>query len=113
LPNKFYATIEGQVKGTGYYHPRILTALRDRNAEKARDLMREHVVSGAEHLIVVLEQQGVWANEEADEANSGAPKPARNSKPDTGKPESGKPKKAGPAAKTRPQRRSSALARSI
>jgi DNA-binding GntR family transcriptional regulator len=65
LPNRFYAAIEGQVQDTLDYHPRILQAIRARNAKKARQLMHDHLVSAADHLIKILEQQGMWANEEA------------------------------------------------
>ena len=67
LPNRFYSTIEGQVKGTLHYHPDILHAIRRRDPEVARELMRQHIVGGAEHLIVILEAQGVWANGDGEE----------------------------------------------
>ncbi len=64
LPNRFYSTIEEQVKDTLRYHPQILDAIRSKDEEAARSLMREHIASGAEHLIVILEKQGVWASED-------------------------------------------------
>jgi DNA-binding GntR family transcriptional regulator len=60
LPNRFYATIEGQVAATRDRHPQLLTALRKRDVRKTRSLMQQHILEGAEHLIVVLEQQGMW-----------------------------------------------------
>lgn len=63
LPNRFYGMIEGQVAGTLDYHPRILAALKARDAETARSLMAEHLVSGGELLVQRLEEQGVWAGE--------------------------------------------------
>jgi DNA-binding GntR family transcriptional regulator len=62
LPNRFYASIEGQLQDAIAYHPIIMDALRVQDAESVRSLMHRHIVSGAEHLIVMLERQGGWAN---------------------------------------------------
>lgn len=64
LPNRFYASIEGQLKDAVEYHPIILEALRIRDAEAARSLMFRHIVAGGEHLIAKLERQGMWAGAE-------------------------------------------------
>jgi DNA-binding GntR family transcriptional regulator len=66
LPNRFYASIEGQLAAAVEYHPVILDALRARDAETARSLMLRHIVAGGEHLIAKLERQGMWAG--ADDA---------------------------------------------
>jgi DNA-binding GntR family transcriptional regulator len=60
LPSTFAVKIEGQVAATGDKHRRILAALQKRDADKARSLMAEHVLEGAEHLIESLEELGVF-----------------------------------------------------
>lgn len=61
LPNRFYASIEGQLEDAMTYHPIIIDALRIGDGEAVRSLMHRHIVSGAEHLIAMLERQGTWA----------------------------------------------------
>lgn len=61
LPNRFYASIEGQLQDAIRYHPIIMDAIRGEDAEAARSLMHRHIVGGAEHLITMLERQGIWA----------------------------------------------------
>ncbi len=68
LPNRFYASIEGQLQDAVAYHPIILDALRMRDADAVRSLMFRHIVSGAEHLIAMLERQGTWRAEAAASA---------------------------------------------
>jgi DNA-binding GntR family transcriptional regulator len=70
LPNRFYAAIEGQVQDTLDYHPRILEAIQTRNAGKARQLMHDHLVSAADHLIELLEQQGIWTSSDRRSSES-------------------------------------------
>ncbi|WP_081074252.1 GntR family transcriptional regulator [Burkholderia diffusa] len=60
LPNRFYTSIEGQLKGAVEYHPIIIEALRVRDAASVRSLMYRHIISGAEYLISMLERQGAW-----------------------------------------------------
>ncbi len=60
LPNRFYASIEGQLQGAIDYHPIIMDAIRVRDADAVRSLMHRHIISGAEHLIEMLERQGLW-----------------------------------------------------
>jgi DNA-binding GntR family transcriptional regulator len=60
LPNRFYASIEGQLDGAIAYHPIIMNALRNKDAEAARSLMSRHVMSGADYLIAMLERQEFW-----------------------------------------------------
>lgn len=57
LPNRFYASIEGQLHDALQYHPLLIEALRLRDAELARTLMHRHIASGADHLIQMLERQ--------------------------------------------------------
>lgn len=68
LPNRFYTSIEGQLQGAVEYHPMILNAIRARDAESVRSLMYRHILSGAEHLIGMLERQGIWGTAEAQAA---------------------------------------------
>ncbi|WP_345540648.1 GntR family transcriptional regulator [Variovorax defluvii] len=60
LPNRFYASIEGQVTDTLKYHPIIIDAIRMKDAEAVRSLMFRHIMHGAEHLIQSLERAGTW-----------------------------------------------------
>lgn len=60
LPNRFYASIEGQVTDTLKYHPIILDAMRAKDADTVRSLMYRHIMQGAEHLIETLERAGTW-----------------------------------------------------
>ena len=82
LPNRFYASIEGQLQGAVEYHPIIMNAIRMKDAEAVRSLMYRHIISGAEHLIEMLERHGTWEDAE------GAPTPAtpRASKKPVAKP---------------------------
>ncbi|GAA5035174.1 GntR family transcriptional regulator [Streptomyces siamensis] len=64
LPNRFYATIEGQVAATRTEHPLLLDALRKHQAHKARSLMEQHILAGADRLIQVLEERGLWNDQE-------------------------------------------------
>lgn len=65
LPNRFYATIEGQVAATQDEHPAIVDALRNRNGRKAKTLVEKHILQGAEFLIETLDKQGVWEAQES------------------------------------------------
>ncbi|MBU3739473.1 MAG: GntR family transcriptional regulator [Rhodoferax sp.] len=75
LPNRFYSSIEGQLEGAVEYHPMIISALRMGDPEAARSLMFRHVLSGAEHLISMLERQGLWTSGETAPAVAAAPSP--------------------------------------
>jgi len=63
LPNRFYASIEGQVQLSVRAHPAILEALQRGNARSARAQMRDHILSGADSLIAELAAQGIWNDE--------------------------------------------------
>jgi DNA-binding GntR family transcriptional regulator len=78
LPNRFYASIEGQLKGAVEYHPLILNAIKLRDAESARSLMFRHIVAGGEHLVTMLERQGVWENLSAANAAQAQPRRRRS-----------------------------------
>lgn len=78
LPNRFYTSIEGQLQGAVEYHPMIINAIRVHDAESVRSLMHRHILSGAEHLIEMLERQGVWGPPEAKaQASSATPSKPR------------------------------------
>lgn len=64
VPNRFYATIEGQVAATRHEHPLLLDALGRGNAHEARALMQQHIVEGANHLVRALEERGLWSKQE-------------------------------------------------
>ncbi|MFT4201534.1 GntR family transcriptional regulator [Gordonia sp. (in: high G+C Gram-positive bacteria)] len=61
LPNRFYNDIEGHNDDTMAAHPRIIEALAERNGDLAAELMRAHIMSGADELIAQLAKQGLWA----------------------------------------------------
>jgi DNA-binding GntR family transcriptional regulator len=63
LPNRFYASIEGQVSDTLQYHPLILDAMRVKDGDAVRTLMYRHIMHGAEHLIQSLMRAGTWGEE--------------------------------------------------
>lgn len=67
LPNRFYATIEGQVDATHHEHPEIVEALRQGDATLARSIMEKHIAQGADRLIETLEHRGMWSETSNDE----------------------------------------------
>ena len=73
LPNRFYASIEGQLKDAIDYHPIIIDAIRMRDADAARSLMFRHILSGGEHLVSMLERQGMWGTPSGAKATDTAP----------------------------------------
>ena len=73
LPNRFYASIEGQLQGALDYHPMIMNALHVHDAEAVRSLMYSHILSGAQHLIGMLERQGIWGTSAVDVPASAVP----------------------------------------
>lgn len=60
LPNRFYASIEGELTIAASYHPVILGAIRLRDPAAARSLMFKHIVEGGNHLVEVLGERGMW-----------------------------------------------------
>ncbi len=81
LPNRFYASIEGQLQGAVEYHPIIMKAIQVGDTESVRSLMHSHIFSGAEHLIEMLERQGIWKNSASEEAVASSPAPAKAKAP--------------------------------
>jgi DNA-binding GntR family transcriptional regulator len=62
LPNRFYASIEAQAAATSDEHPQLVEALREHDERKAQVLMEHHILGGADHLIEILEERGLWAS---------------------------------------------------
>lgn len=60
LPNRFYASIEGQVGATQDDHPALLEAMRNHDSRRARSLMEKHILRGGERLTETLRERGVW-----------------------------------------------------
>ena len=60
LPNRFYASIEGQLEEAFQYHPIILDAIRVKDSEAVRSLMYRHILGGGDHLVESLERAGTW-----------------------------------------------------
>jgi DNA-binding GntR family transcriptional regulator len=63
LPNRFYATIEGRAAETHDEHPLLVDALRQHDSRKARTRMEKHILGGADHLVEILNQRGLWAGD--------------------------------------------------
>jgi DNA-binding GntR family transcriptional regulator len=63
VPKHFYSTIEGQVAATIDEHPLLIDALRKKQGRKARSIMEKHIEGGADRLIGMLEQRGLWTDE--------------------------------------------------
>lgn len=77
LPNRFYASIEGQLEETFEYHPIILDAIRMKDADAVRSLMYRHIMGGGDHLVESLERNGAWGGSaEAEPAKGKSGKPA-------------------------------------
>jgi DNA-binding GntR family transcriptional regulator len=117
LPNRFYASIEGQLQGAVEYHPIIMNAIRVKDSEAVRSLMHRHILSGAEHLIEMLERHGTWGPPPVEvaalPASATSPKaavasrPGKAGKPATRKavaPKSATPTKAKAGVKSRTAR---------
>ncbi|AVL99086.1 GntR family transcriptional regulator [Gordonia iterans] len=64
LPNRFYNDIEGHTDDTMEAHPKIIAALADRDGDRAADLMRAHIMSGADELVANLAKRGLWQDGE-------------------------------------------------
>jgi DNA-binding GntR family transcriptional regulator len=65
LPLRLSSSLEAQLSGTCEEHAQILKAMEDRDADGARELMVQHVSSGAERLIEVLGQADRWEQDGA------------------------------------------------
>lgn len=65
LPNRFYASIEGHIAATRNDHAELTEALRAGNARRARSITERHILEGADGVISMLEDRGLWAQEES------------------------------------------------
>jgi DNA-binding GntR family transcriptional regulator len=70
LPNRFYAEVEGNVKDAADYHPIILDAIRLGDDKAAGSLMTRHILAAGEHLVAMLERQGVYKEVPAEQADA-------------------------------------------
>ncbi|MFT3977777.1 MAG: GntR family transcriptional regulator [Sphingomonas bacterium] len=78
LPNRFYASIENQLKVASQIHPIILDAIRLRNPQAAGSLMFSHIMDGGNHLVQMLDRRGFWDEAVEDEtAGAADEKPAK------------------------------------
>jgi DNA-binding GntR family transcriptional regulator len=69
LPNRFYATIEGQVTGARHDHALLIEAFREGDHRRARSRMAAHILEGADRLIDRLANQGLWDEGRAEPAS--------------------------------------------
>ena len=65
LPNRFYAAIESHVSTARDDHKRLMEALGRRDARTARSLMAQHILARGDRLIEMLEERGLWDDDEA------------------------------------------------
>lgn len=65
LPNRFYTALERQVAATREQHPLLIETLRKRQGRKARSIMEQHISEGADYVIEMLEERGLWDHEES------------------------------------------------
>ncbi len=79
LPNRFYASIEGQLSLAIEYHPIILGAIRLRDPEAAGSLMFRHINEGGLHLVNMLERRGLWDEAPVEGSEPAAQKVAKAS----------------------------------
>jgi DNA-binding GntR family transcriptional regulator len=67
LPNRFYTAIEGGSGSTGESHRLLVTALQKHQVRNARSVMEQHLLEGADRLIAMLEERGMWEGRPATE----------------------------------------------
>lgn len=66
LPTRYYATLEARVEASREQHPMLIEAFESRNARRARSIMESHIADSAEYVIGMLEEQGLWADEDSE-----------------------------------------------
>ena len=66
MPARFYEFASGWAEVAADQHQRIMDALAARDEDEAERAMRDHIVSGGEYAIRMLEQSGFWEAESAD-----------------------------------------------
>jgi DNA-binding GntR family transcriptional regulator len=72
MPARFYEFASGWAEVAADQHHRIMDALAARDEDEAERAMRDHIVSGGEYAIRMLEQSGFWQAESADLATASA-----------------------------------------
>lgn len=76
MPNRFYAMLERTSMDTQHEHAELLSAIASRNGRLARKLMEQHFLDRSDHLVALLEERGLWRDDQAGAANSSSPAPA-------------------------------------
>jgi DNA-binding GntR family transcriptional regulator len=61
LPNRFYADIEGHASSSRNDHADLLEALRARDTTAARSVTERHILDGADGVVAMLRDRGMWA----------------------------------------------------
>jgi DNA-binding FadR family transcriptional regulator len=61
LPNRFYNDNGGHNDNTMAAHRRIFAALRERDGDRSDELMRSHIMSGANEVSSLLQDHRMWA----------------------------------------------------
>lgn len=64
VPNRLYATVEGQIQTTFDDHSKIVEAMRENSPRTARKLAEEHILDQLEHLIGLLGKRDLWQRAE-------------------------------------------------
>jgi DNA-binding GntR family transcriptional regulator len=73
IPTQYYELVEGWHTEASAHHGAILEALVDRDAERARDIMEQHLRAGGEAAVTCLRSRGFWAaGEPGPTATAGA-----------------------------------------
>ena len=70
LPIRFYAAIETQASTGGDDHGLLMDALRRRDAGTARSLMERHILARGDYLLEILQERGLWDDQEWDTRES-------------------------------------------
>lgn len=63
VPSRFFATIEGWSHASTHDHEAIVRAIRDGDAEAAREAMSRHIVHAGELLVEHLATLGFWSED--------------------------------------------------
>jgi DNA-binding GntR family transcriptional regulator len=70
VPNRFYTAIEGDAGSTRESHRLLVSALKRRQVRKARSLMEQHLLGGADRVIAILEGRGLWDDDDETDHQS-------------------------------------------
>jgi DNA-binding GntR family transcriptional regulator len=65
LPSRYMVWGVGNPRKTVREHPRLVNALKKRDSKLARSLMTTHMVEQGERLVEVLEERGLWSDQDA------------------------------------------------